>query len=182
MKLIIGLGNPGKEYEQTRHNVGFRAIDYYAKNKNLIFKEKFNGLYSEYFYENEKMILLKPITFMNLSGETVKKFIDFYKLSSEDILVIYDDVAFEVGNYKLKLDGSSNGHNGIKNIIKNIKTDNFKRIKIGISKNNYDLVDYVLGKFSAEDNLKLENIFIIIEKIINDFMKMDFEKLMSKYN
>ena len=102
MKLIVGLGNPGKEYENTRHNCGFRAIDFYATKNNLNFKNKFNGEYCENRINNEKIILLKPQTFMNLSGDCVVKFVNYYNLKIEDILIIYDDVDFEVGKFKIK--------------------------------------------------------------------------------
>ena len=124
MKLVVGLGNPEKKYEFTRHNCGFRAIDYYASKNNLSFKSKFNGHYAETIVNNTKLILLKPQTYMNLSGESVIKFVNYYNINIEDILVIYDDVDFEVGKFKLRRGGSSGGHNGINNIIDLLKTQN----------------------------------------------------------
>ena len=110
MKLVVGLGNPGKQYEKTRHNCGFMAIDYYANKNDLKFKKKFNGLYAETLINGNKLILLKPQTYMNLSGFCVKKFVDFYNIDLNDILVIYDDKDFETGTFKIKRDGSSAGH------------------------------------------------------------------------
>lgn len=182
MKLIVGLGNPGKEYEKTRHNVGFMAVDNFSNSKSLIFKSKFNALYSETIINNEKVILLKPQTFMNLSGDAVLEFKNYFKIKIDDILVLYDDINFEVGNFKIKKSGSSGGHNGINDIISKLKTENIKRIKIGISKNKYKLKDYVLSDFSVEDLKKLNKMFKITDNIIEDFSNIDFEKLMSKYN
>ena len=123
MKLIIGLGNPGNEYKNTRHNIGFEIIDKFAQKHNLsINKKKYNGVYEETFIYNQKVILLKPQAYMNLSGEVVKKFIDFYKIDIKEILIINDDLDLEIGKFKLKQKGSSGGHNGLKNIEQNIGT------------------------------------------------------------
>ena len=180
MKLIVGLGNPGKEYEKTRHNVGFMAIDHYLGNES--FKSKNNGLYCEKIINNEKIIFLKPLTYMNDSGLAVRYFSDYFNLDISDILIIYDDMDFDVGKYKLKSSGSSAGHNGIKSIIRHLGTENFKRIRIGISKNNINTIDYVLGRFSKEDLFILNNVFNIVDNIIEDFNIYDFDKLMNKYN
>ena len=182
MKLVVGLGNPEKKYEFTRHNCGFRAIDYYASKNNLTFKSKFNGLYAETIVNNIKLILLKPQTYMNLSGESVIKFVNYYNINIEDILVIYDDVDFEVGKFKLRRGGSSGGHNGINNIIDLLKTQNISRLRMGISKNNIPLMDYVLGKFSSEENEKIESILPVISNIIDDFSVHNIDELMEKYN
>lgn len=182
MKLIVGLGNPGKEYEKTRHNVGFMAVDNFSNLKNLTFKNKFNALYAETTINNEKFILLKPQTFMNLSGNAVVEFKNYFNIGIEDILVFYDDINFEVGDFKIKKSGSSGGHNGINDIIEKLKTKDIKRVKIGVSKNKFNLKDYVLGNFTSEDQEKLNNVFKITNNIIEDFSNMDFEKLMSKYN
>ena len=182
MKLIVGLGNPGKEYEKTRHNVGFMVVDAFSSSNNLIFKNKFNALYAETMVNNEKVILLKPQTFMNISGDAVLEFKNYFDLNVDDILVIYDDINFEVGELKIKKSGSSGGHNGINDIINKLKTKNIKRVKIGISKNKFKLKDYVLSSFNSEELEKLNNIFKITNNIIEDFSNIDFEKLMSKYN
>lgn len=180
MKLIVGLGNPGKEYENTRHNIGFMALDNYLGK--VDFKEKDNYSIYEKNINNEKVIFLKPLTFMNESGQAVKKIINYYKINIEDILVIYDEMDFEVGQYKIKKSGSSAGHNGIKSIINYLKTEDFKRIRIGISKPKGNSIDFVLGKFNASDLKIIKETLNTINNIINDYLVLDFEKLMSKYN
>ncbi len=133
MKLIVGLGNPGKEYENTRHNIGFIFIDYFAeKNKKTIDKEKFNGLYTQANINDEKVILLKPLSYMNLSGEVVRRFVDYFKIDINNILIISDDLDMNFGKLRLRPDGSSGGHNGLKNIALNLNTEKFKRLKVGI--------------------------------------------------
>ena len=184
MKLIVGLGNPGKEYENTRHNTGFMAIDEYAKVNNINFnKNKFDGLYADILVNNEKVILLKPQKYMNLSGEVIYKYMDYFKIKKEDILVIYDDMDLEVGSFKIRYKGGSAGHNGLKNIESNISSNEYKRIKIGISKNkSIDTVNYVLGKFTQEEKEKLDEVLKNIPSIIDDYLKLDFDKVMNKYN
>lgn len=182
MKLIVGLGNPGKEYVNTRHNIGFMVIDSFCEKKTLVFKEKYGGLYAEYFFNNEKIILLKPQNYMNLSGGVVYNFINYYNLNIEDIFIIYDDISFDLGNYKLKKSGSSGGHNGIKDIINSLKTEEIKRLRIGISKGNKNLQNYVLGKFGILERSKVKNIIELANNIIEDYMVLNFEKLMQKYN
>lgn len=184
MKLIIGLGNYGKEYKNTRHNIGFMALDYYAKKNNLsIDKKKFKGLYTETTINGEKVILLEPQTYMNLSGTCVRDFILYFHIDIKDILVIYDDMDLDVGTLRLREKGSAGGHNGIKNIIENIKTSDFKRIRVGISKDkDKNVIDYVLGKFSEDDKRLIDEKIEKISDIIEDFVKFDFNKVMSTYN
>lgn len=183
MKLIVGLGNPGKEYENTRHNIGFMILDNYVKEKNIVFKEKFNGLYAKLMVNNEQIILLKPLSFMNLSGTVVRKYMDYFKIKNEDLFVIHDDLDLPFGKIKIKSKGSSGGHNGIKNIISEIHTEEFARFKIGISNNkNIDTKDYVLGHFSKEDLDLINKIFAFSNNIIDDFISLNIEKVMSKYN
>jgi len=184
MKLIVGLGNPGKEYENTRHNTGFMAIDEYAKINNLTFnKNKFDGIYTDFLLNGEKIILLKPQKYMNLSGEVISKYLDYFKINKNDLLIIYDDMDLEVGTYKIRFKGGSAGHNGLKNIESNISSNEYKRIKIGISKNkNIDTVNYVLGKFTSDEFNKLKEVLKKIPNIIDDYIKLDFDKVMNKYN
>jgi PTH1 family peptidyl-tRNA hydrolase len=132
MKLIVGLGNPGKKYENTRHNMGFMAIDFYAAKNNLEFKKKFNGLYSETIINGEKTIILKPQTYMNLSGDCVIEFVNYFKIDLDEILILYDDKDFEVGTFKIKKIGSSGGHNGMKSIMSRLKVQDIKRVRLGI--------------------------------------------------
>ena len=184
MKLVVGLGNPGKEYENTRHNVGFKFIDKYLLCKNLNnWKEKFDGLYIDTIINGEKVIFLKPQKYMNLSGEVVKKFIDYFKISPSDILIISDDLDLNIGNYKLKNVGSCGGHNGLRNIEDCIGTKEYKRLKIGISNNkNLDTKNYVLGSFSINDNKILDSLYEVVNNIIDDYFKLDFSIMMNKYN
>ncbi len=184
MKLIVGLGNPGKEYDGTRHNTGFMVIDAILNSMgNPKTKEKFGGLYYEYQKDNEKIILLKPQEYINLSGEVIKRYVDYFNIDIKDILIINDDLDLQVGNYRLRESGSSAGHNGLKNIESNLKTENYKRIKIGISNDKeINTKDYVLGKYNKDDldiiNKEIEEIVMIL----NEYSTTPFDKLMSKYN
>ena len=184
MKLIVGLGNPGREYEKTRHNVGFMIVDNYVASKGLKFnKNKFSGIFCEVLINNEKVIFLKPQKYMNLSGEVVRDYLKFYKINIEDILVINDDLDMPVGKIKLREKGSCGGHNGLRNIELNLGSDHYKRLKVGISNNkNIETKDYVLGKFSIDEYNLLEKTIKIGENIIDDFLIMDFNRLMNKYN
>lgn len=184
MKLIVGLGNPGKEYDNTRHNVGFQTIDKFASSLGVSFnKSKFNGLYTEAIIKDEKVILLKPQSYINLSGEVIRRFVDFYKISLADILIINDDLDLPLGNFKLKKKGSSGGHNGLKNIELHLGTQEYKRIKIGISNNkSIDTKDYVLGKLSTSEKQKLDEVINIVMNILDDYFNLPFDTLMSKYN
>lgn len=184
MKLIVGLGNPGMEYNKTRHNVGFMCIDEIANYFNVQFdSNKFNGLFTQFNYNGDKIILLKPQKYMNLSGEVIKKFVDFYKINVSDILIICDDLDTCIGTYRLRYKGSSGGHNGLKNIELNLSTSEYKRIKIGISNNkNIDTKDYVLGKFNNDELELLNPIIKKMPNIIEDYLNMTFENLMNKYN
>jgi PTH1 family peptidyl-tRNA hydrolase len=184
MKLIVGLGNYGKEYDNTRHNMGFRYIDAFAKAHNTkIDKAKMDGLYTKINIDNEDVILLKPQKYMNLSGEVVREYVNYFKIDVKDILIISDDLDLPVGIMKLKYKGSSGGHNGLKNIEQNLGTSEYKRLKIGIS-NIKDMLtkDYVLGKISSTDQKIYKDMEPKIINLLDDFITMDFEKLMSKYN
>ena len=181
MKVIIGLGNPGKSYENTRHNIGFIVIDHFANTTN--WKNKWNALYTEIIINNEKILLIKPQTFMNLSGNALIEFANFYKIDLEDILVIQDDLDLEVGKYRLKINSSSGGHNGIKSIIERLGSNHFARLKIGISNNKeIDTKDYVLGKFTKEELETFEKLYPTFNEIITSFITTGIEKTMNKYN
>ena len=183
MKLIVGLGNPGDEYKNTRHNVGFMVLDSWMNYHNYKFdKTKFNGEYSIIKYNNEDVIILKPLSFMNLSGTVVLSFVNYFKIDIDDILVIYDDKDIELGSVKLKKNGSCGGHNGIRNIIDNLKTNKFKRLKVGLSKNNTDMVSFVLGKFSNVEKCKLNDVLKETNNILDDYFTLTFDNLMNKYN
>jgi len=184
MKLIVGLGNPGKEYENTRHNVGFIILDKYLKKNNITAcKEKFGGLYYETFIKEEKVIFLKPQKYINLSGQVLKQYMDFFKVDIDDILIIHDDLDTPCGSIKLRPSGGSGGHNGLKDIENNLHTKEYKRIKIGISNNKtIDTKDYVLGKFNGEDKKTFDLTVEKVVLILNDYFTLTFTNLMNKYN
>lgn len=185
MKLIVGLGNPGREYERTRHNIGFFMIDNYVSYRGITrdWKNKFNGLYVDSNINGEKVIFLKPQSYMNLSGGVVRKFVDFFKIELDDILIISDDLDLNVGNFKLKDKGSSGGHNGLKDIENCLGSQNYKKLKVGISNNkDIETKDYVLSKFSKEDINTYEKLFDEIKLVIDDYFDLDFLTLMNKYN
>jgi len=186
MKLIVGLGNPGEKYRNTRHNIGFEAIDFIADEfKSDSFKKKHKGEISFFEYEGEKVALLKPQTYMNLSGDSIQEVVNFYKLNpQEDLVVIYDDMDLDLGRIKIKRKGSPAGHNGIKSIISHLG-ENFIRIKCGIGKpeKKEDVINYVLGKFSKTeiDSIKeiLEKTLVISKALLNTD---NVEKVISIYN
>ena len=182
MKLIVGLGNPGKEYENTRHNIGFYMLDSYL-GSNIDWKSKFDGLYHQTVINGEKVLFLKPYKFINLSGEVVRKYVDFFKVDIADILIIHDDLDLQVGTYRLRQSGRSAGHNGLKNIECHLGTQNYKRLKIGISNNkSIDTKDYVLGRINSEDINVFNGVSKIVNNIIEDFLCYDFSLLMNRYN
>ena len=181
MKLVVGLGNPGKEYENTRHNVGFMVLDSFDFSYTL--EKKFQAFISKQKIYDEEVLFVKPITFMNLSGLAVQKIVKYYKISLEDILIIQDDMDLKMGTYKLKMNSSSGGHNGIKSIISSLQSENFCRLKIGIG-HDYDIstVDYVLGKFSKKDQQFLEDHYSLFQEIILSFIEEGVQKTMNQYN
>lgn len=184
MKMIVGLGNPGRDYVNTRHNVGFMVIDNFAKSHGVsINKNKFNGDYAEIFVNGEKVILLKPLSYMNLSGEVVKKYTQYFNIAIEDILIISDDLYLDTSCYRLRLFGSSGGHNGLKNIENMLGSNKFKRFRIGISNDkNIDTKDYVLGHINSEDRKVYNDLFLELYKLLDDYFQLPFSDLMSKYN
>ena len=183
MKLIVGLGNPGKEYEATRHNCGFRAIDLFADKAGLVIdKDGFKGLYTSFKFEGESIILFKPQTFMNLSGTAVREIANFYKIDINDIVIVYDDMALEPGDIRLRVKGSSGGQKGMQNIIDNLGTDEIQRIRIGIGEPEYDAVDYVLGKPSKEEKAKIDSALEKAAQAIKEYLVDSFVNAMNKYN
>lgn len=181
MKLIIGLGNPGKDYQNTRHNVGFLILNNYLGN--VDWKEKFNALYFEKRINSEKVIFVKPLTFMNLSGNAVVKYVNYYNVNIDDILVIQDDLDLPFSTYKLKKNSSAGGHNGIKSIINCLGSQDFLRLKIGVSNNkSIDTKDYVLGRFSKEEKDKLDSLQKTFNEIIESFVIVGISKTMNIYN
>ena len=157
--LIVGLGNPGREYEKTRHNCGFRAVDLLAEQLGAkIDKLKFQGLYTQVNYEGKKLFLLKPQTYMNLSGRSVLQLSAYFNIPPQRIIVMFDDISLEPGRLRIRAEGSAGGHNGIKSIIQELGSQDFPRIKIGVGAKpnpNYDLADWVLSTFSAGEEKAL---------------------------
>lgn len=184
MKLIVGLGNPGKEYEKTRHNIGYMVLEKCSEKYNFSFdKSKFDGKYAVTMINNEKYIFLMPGKYMNLSGEVLIEYVNYFKINIEDILIISDDLDMETGKIKLKPSGSSGGHNGLKNIELHLGTQNYKRLKIGIANNKLmDTKDYVLGKFTKDELDVINESILKAVDIVNDFSLLSFDKLMSTYN
>lgn len=159
MYLIVGLGNPEEEYANTRHNMGFDVINRISEKYNIpVNQKKFNSLYGIGLIENEKVILIKPQTYMNLSGEALIEFKNFYKIETNRIIVIYDDIDLEIGTIRIRKKGSSGTHNGMKSVVENIKTEEFPRIRVGIGKpeNMGDLINYVIGKVPKEEQERLK--------------------------
>ncbi|WP_300358443.1 aminoacyl-tRNA hydrolase [Fusobacterium sp.] len=186
MKLIVGLGNPGKEYENTRHNLGFMVIDKIAEDLKIYdFKEKFKGLIGEGNYKGEKILLLKPQTFMNLSGDSIIQVLNFYKIDSEvEMIVIYDDMSLPIGKLRIREKGSAGGHNGIKSIISHVG-EKFLRIKFGIgaSGGKEKTVGFVLGRFSKEEELDVKEAIENASKMALSLLEGEkIEKIMQLYN
>lgn len=186
MKLIIGLGNPGDEYANTRHNMGFMTLDRFAKKHNLDFKleSKFKGLISKVDLDGNKALLLKPVTYMNLSGDSIIEVMNFYKISILDILVICDDLDSPLGRVRLRKEGTPGGHNGLKSIQSRCGSTQFKRIKIGIGRSDIiSVVDWVLMKLTKDEIAQLEPSFDTAIDAIEDFINdVDFYKISSKYS
>lgn len=185
MKVIVGLGNPGKKYENTRHNIGFAAIDYIAEKEGInINTGKHKALVGSGYIDGVKVLLVKPQTFMNLSGESLRPIMDFYKLEPEDFLVIFDDIDLDVGRIRIRRKGSAGGHNGIKSIISHLGSMEFPRIKIGVGEKppGYDLADYVLGHFSKADQEilqeRFEDVYDAVKLIVGD----DITEAMNRHN
>ena len=185
MYLIIGLGNPEEEYSKTRHNIGFNTINKLAQKYNIkITKTKYEGLYETGEIEGQKVILIKPQTYMNLSGNCVKQFVDFYKVEKENVLVIYDDMDIETGTIKIRKKGSAGGHNGIKSIVQMLGTEEFPRIRIGIGRpeHNGDEINYVIGAIPKEEIPKLEEGTEKAKEAIIEILKNGIDKAMNKFN
>ncbi|MBQ3437984.1 MAG: aminoacyl-tRNA hydrolase [Fusobacterium sp.] len=183
MKIVIGLGNPGKQYENTRHNIGFMVLDKIIKKENLDEKNKFHGIISEKNFKGEKIIFLKPQTYMNLSGNSVIEIVKFYKLNpEEDIIVIYDDMDLPFGQLRVKNKGSAGGHNGIKSIISHIG-EKFIRIKCGIGNKKNDAVEHVLGKFNQSEQDILNEMIGETIKCTEEILSVqNLEQVMQIYN
>lgn len=186
MNIIVGLGNPTREYENTRHNIGFMAIDALAEKYNIsVLDCRHKALIGKGVINGNKVVLVKPLTYMNLSGEAVRAVIDYYKADAEsELIVIYDDVSLDVGQLRIRKKGSAGGHNGIKNIIAHLGHDVFMRIKIGVGEKpkGYDLADYVLGHFSKDELGVMKESLEKVDGAVNLMMAGEVDKAMNDYN
>lgn len=183
MYLVVGLGNPGREYEGTRHNVGFEVVDDISKKLDFtVSRIKFKGLVGEKTIGNEKCIFLKPSTFMNLSGESVREAADFYKIPPENIIIVYDDVSIELGRIRIRTSGSDGGHNGMKSIIYQLSSDLFPRVRVGIGSPNYDMISYVLGKFMPEEKECISKTLTKASDAVLEIIENGLQSAMNKYN
>ena len=186
MYLIAGLGNPSKNYEGTRHNIGFTMIDAIGEKFGIdVTTKKHKALVGRGIIDGMRVILAKPQTYMNLSGESLRELVNYYKIDEEhELLVIYDDISLDVGQLRIRKKGSAGGHNGIKNIIANLGTDVFPRIKIGVGEKpkKYDLADYVLGHFSKEDRELMEEGYDRADHAVGMILNGEIEAAMNQYN
>ena len=185
MYLIVGLGNPEEDYSNTRHNMGFDTINEIAKRYNIsVTKKKFKGLYENCTIEGQKVILLKPQTFMNLSGESIKEVAQYYEIPIENIIVIYDDMDIEKGIIKIRKKGGPGAHNGMKSIVENLDSKDFPRIRIGIGKpdNDFDKINYVIGHVEKEEMEILEKGVNKAADAVIEILKSDVDTAMNKFN
>lgn len=186
MIIIAGLGNPTREYENTRHNIGFMAVDALADKYNISVMDcKHKALTGKGVINGTKVVLVKPLTYMNLSGEAIRAVVDYYKVdAASELIVIYDDISLNVGQLRIRKKGSAGGHNGIKNIIANLGHDTFLRIKIGVGEKpkGYDLADYVLGHFSKEELEVMKESLEKVDGAVNLMLEDEVDMAMNKYN
>ena len=185
MYLIVGLGNPEPEYSNTRHNMGFDVVNKLAEDYNIdVNKNGFKSIYGQGKIENEKVLLCKPQTFMNLSGEALIEIIKFYKIKQEELIVIYDDIDIEPGEVRVKAKGSAGTHNGMKSVVKLLGTEDFIRVRVGTGKPEYsnDLINHVLKKLSKEEREKLDKGIKIGEKAVVEIIKNGVNKAMNEIN
>ncbi len=184
--IIAGLGNPGNQYEKTRHNIGFQSIDFIASFLSVEFSNsKFKSNYAKAQIEGEKVILVKPMSYMNNSGEPIQKFINFFSVNIENLIIIHDDLDLPFGTIKIKKGGGSAGHNGIKSIINHLNNNNFIRVRFGIGKPdniNFETSNYVLSKFSNEENKSLENEIDKIRRIVFTIIDKGADFAMNEFN
>lgn len=185
MFLIVGLGNPEKDYADTRHNMGFNVINKISEKYQIeVNRSKFKGLFGMGNIHGKKVALLKPQTFMNLSGESVKEAIDFYKLDLKDILVVYDDIDLEPGKIRIKRSGSAGTHNGMRSVIQFLNNENFARVRVGIGKPEYktNLIEYVIGHINSEDKELLEVGVDLAAEAVDTILQEDIDSAMNKFN
>lgn len=185
MYLIVGLGNPENEYADTRHNMGFKTINEIAKNNNInITKSKFKGLYETGIIQGKKIILLKPQTYMNLSGQSIKEVVDFYNIQPDKIIVIYDDIDIDKGKIKIRKKGSAGSHNGMKSVIKELGFSEFGRVRVGIGQPEFknDMINYVIGKVPEEEQKILQQGVKKAVEAVDEIIKSGIDIAMNKFN
>lgn len=183
MYIIVGLGNPGKKYEKTRHNVGFNVIDEISKRNGIeVKKEKFNALIGEGFIGEEKLILVKPMRYMNLSGQAVSLIYNFYKIEPENLIIVYDDIDIPLGNIRIRKQGGAGTHNGMKSICSSLGFKNFPRIRVGIGNDGEDLIDYVIGKVPKKEQEILRESALKAGIAAEDILKFGIDRAMNMDN
>ena len=186
MYIIAGLGNPGKEYENTRHNIGFDVIDRLAEEENIaVMESKYKALIGKGYVAGQKVILAKPQTFMNLSGESIREIVDYYKVDdTAELIVISDDISLDVGQIRIRKKGSAGGHNGLKNIIKMLGHDTFIRVRMGVGEKpkNFDLADYVLGHFDREEQVLMKQVSEEVCEAVQMILEKGPDAAMNVYN
>ncbi len=184
--LIVGLGNPGMQYEKTRHNIGFRVVDALCKNHGASFdRKKFDSGYTDIKIGEKRLLVIKPETYMNNSGKAVSRFMNFYKIPIQNVLVISDDITLDVGRLRIRSKGSAGGHNGLKDIIELSGSDLFPRLKVGVGQKphpDYDVKDWVLGKFPKTEEETVEKTVSLAAEALECFVKTDITTAMNKYN
>ena len=180
--IIVGLGNPGEKYAGTRHNIGFMVADVLAEKLGGVYKDGHKGLYTEVFTGDKKVFILKPLTYMNLSGDSVASLANFFKVEPEDILVVHDDMDIEFGRIKFRRNGRAGGHNGIKSVIERLGTEDFCRLKMGIGKSGRGAVGHVLGKFAPDEKEILDEFVRLGLQACESFIKDGIRKAMNEFN
>lgn len=184
MKVIVGLGNPGSQYEETRHNIGFKCVDYFSNKHNIkISRLKFKSQIGEGFINGEKVLIVKPTTFMNNSGIALREIRDYYDLTPHDFIVVVDDVAIEFGEIRIKRKGSAGGHNGLKSIIYHLESDEFPRVKLGVGKTTgEELTNFVLDRFNSAQRKTMEELIEVAGDAIELIISSDIDHAMQEYN
>lgn len=186
MYIIVGLGNPGKDYTNTRHNIGFDVIDKLAEKENIgVLEKKHKAIIGKGYIDGQKVVLVKPQTYMNLSGESVREVVDYYKIDeTEELIVISDDISLEPGQLRIRKKGSAGGHNGLKNIISHLGHDEFQRVKMGVGEKpkGYDLADYVLGHFTGDERKIMDKAAAEAADAIKMMMREGADAAMNVYN
>lgn len=185
MYLIVGLGNPEPEYSRTRHNMGFDTINRLAQKYNIeLTKKNYNAIYGTGIIEGKKVVLIKPQTYMNLSGEAVKEYVNFYKVPLENLIVIYDDMDTEIGRIRIRTKGGAGAHNGMKSMLKELQSNDFPRIRVGIGKpqNEFDRINYVIGKIPTEEYVQLQEAAMTAAEAVVCYLENGINTTMNRYN